>query len=79
MRQTKADIAATRAFTPPRTFFILINSAGCVRGSAYPSAADDLAENMPASWRIEQVSSEEWDRRAKPCLSGECDHAGGAR
>lgn len=63
----------------PSTFLIMIDADGCVRGSAYPSAADDLAEGMKPGWRIEQVGRNEWERRAEPCLRGACEHRGGAR
>ena len=60
----------------PTTFWILITPAGHVVGSAYPQALDILVEDMPDDYDVKKVSGDEWDRWARPCLSGKCEHAG---
>lgn len=71
-------------------FWIRINPQGCVEGSVYASVlAEDSAQGAHArfvperptrlyeaahGWRHERVDRDEWDRRAKPCLLGECNH-----
>jgi len=44
--------------------------------SAYPQALKTLVEDMPDGYDVAKVGREEWDRTARPCLMGECDHGG---
>ena len=62
--------------TRPNAFWVLIAPSGHVSGSAYETAAHLLAEDAPTGFRLEKVSRDEWDRRARPCLLGECNHGG---
>ena len=75
-------------------FWIRIDPAGCVFGSVREDFVGSLAEDAhkeftpkvadrrreaAEGWRLELVGRNEWDRRAKPCLMGECDHLAGRR
>lgn len=62
--------------TKPLTFWVLVLRNGHVIGSAYESALDVLAEEAPVGSRIEKIDREEWDKQAKLCLLGRCEHAG---
>jgi len=71
-------------------FWIRIAPTGCVEGSVYASAlkADsseeahreftprvgDRRRETQEGWRHDRVERDEWKRRAKPCLMGECRH-----
>lgn len=72
-----------------RMFWIRIAPNGCVHGSALGSAMGRLAEDAHKEftpkiadrrrearegWTHELVDGSTWDTRAKPCLTGECDH-----
>lgn len=70
-------------------FWIRIAPNGCVTGSVYASMVGDLQEDAhkeftpkvadrrreaSEGWRHERVDRAEWQRRARPCLLGECQH-----
>jgi len=71
-------------------FWIRINPQGCVEGSVYASFLnEDSAQGAHAEfvperatrlyeaahgWRHERVDRAEWERRAEPCLRGDCQH-----
>lgn len=72
-------------------FWIRIKPNGCVSGSVRQDFVGSLAENAhkeftprvadrrreaAAGYRHELVGHDEWDRRAKPCISGRCQHRG---
>ena len=74
-------------------FWIRIAPSGHVAGSVRQDFVGSLAEDAhkeftpkiadrrkeaAAGWRHELIGRDEWDRRAKPCLRGKCDHRGGA-
>lgn len=74
-----------------REFWIRINPAGCVTGSAREDFVGPLAEDAHKEftprvadrrrearegWQHELIGRTEWERRAKPCILGRCDHAG---
>lgn len=76
-------------------FWIRIDPDGCVTGSVYPSAltADtaaaahkeftsrvaDRRRETAQGWRHERIGRDEWQRRARPCLTGTCTHRRGPR
>lgn len=77
--------------TKQREFWIRIDPAGCVTSSVRESFVGPLAEDVHKEftpkvadrrrearegWRHELIDHDEWDRRAKPCILGRCDHAG---
>lgn len=70
-------------------FWIRIAPTGCVYGSIHEESVGQLNDDAhkeftpriadrrreaAEGWRHELVSRHEWDRRAKPCLHGECRH-----
>jgi hypothetical protein len=70
-------------------FWIRINPQGCVYGSVAEEYVGPLAEDAhkeftprvadrrreaAQGWRHELVGRTEWERRAKPCLLGACQH-----
>ncbi|MEU9849304.1 hypothetical protein [Streptomyces sp. NPDC047985] len=72
-----------------REFWIRINPTGCVTGSVLAGYAGQLAEDAhkeftpriadrrkeaAAGWRHELIGHDEWTRRARPCLTGQCNH-----
>lgn len=72
-------------------FWIRISPAGCVMGSALQEYVGPLAEDAhkqftprikdrrreaAEGWRHELVNRAEWDRRAKSCMTGKCEHRG---
>lgn len=72
-------------------FWIRINPQGCVTGSALEKYVGPLAEDAhkeftprvadrrreaAAGYQHELVGHDEWVRRAKPCISGRCQHRG---
>lgn len=74
-------------------FWIRIHPSGCVHGSVLEEYVGPLAEDAhkeftpkvadrrkeaATGWRYELVGRTEWDRRAKPCLTGKCNHRDGA-
>lgn len=71
------------------TFWIRINPQGCVEGSVLADYVGPLIEDAhkeftplvrdrrreaAEGYRHELVGREEWRRRARPCLLGECTH-----
>lgn len=79
--------------TKTRQFWIRIDPAGCVTGSALEEFVGPLAEDAHKEftpriadrrrearqgWKHELVDHDEWVRRAQPCISGRCDHVSGS-
>ncbi|MGW2844412.1 hypothetical protein [Streptomyces sp. NPDC001274] len=76
--------------TTNREFWIRITPEGCVTGSVLAAYIGQLAEDAhkeftpriadrrkeaAAGWRHELIGRDEWARRARPCLTGQCSHA----
>lgn len=72
-----------------RQFWVRFNPAGCAEGSALAEYVGPLVEDAhkeftprvkdrrreaAEGYRHELLNGDEWDRRAKPCLMGECGH-----
>jgi hypothetical protein len=71
-------------------FWIRIDPKGCVIGSVYASVLEtddargahkeftetvaDREREIAEGYRHERVERPEWQRRAKPCLLGQCQH-----
>ncbi|MFD3520483.1 hypothetical protein [Streptomyces sp. NPDC058653] len=70
-------------------FWIRIAPDGCVHGSVHEEYVGPLAEDAhkeftprvadrrkeaAAGWQHQLVNGADWDRRAKPCLTGRCNH-----
>ena len=70
--------------------WVLLDGNGCAHGSllgdAHSRADDAHREFTPRQrdrdrqtrqgWRVELLTGEQWDQRARRCLLGRCDHAG---
>lgn len=69
--------------------WIRIAPNGCIRGSVHEDFVGQLAEDAhkeftplikdrrreaTEGWRHELISLDEWDRRARACLTGRCQH-----
>lgn len=73
--------------------WIRIAPSGCVYGTVREDSVGPLAEGAhkeftprvadrrteaAAGWRHELIDDTEWERRARPCITGNCDHGDGA-